>query len=303
MCNSNECSPAFAITILMADGRTDGVKVVKKANWDGVCVICPRGRYATVAKERDEFKRGGVYILLGDEVPERDEIDGSSQPKPKQQIYIGETESLRTRLKQQDDEKGFWRQVVVFTKQSDATPLNKATIKYLESRLQQIAEESGRCKVVKGKISEKPALSEEDEATVKGYLNEMLSLLAAVGVRVFEGVSQAGAQTKLYKYVGKDFNASGYETNDRKFVVRKGSIARGKTASSILAAHKRQREELIEENVLKKRGDDYYLVRDHEFGTPSPAASVFSGTSVNGRTAWKDESGETLGDNQKREAE
>ena len=44
----------YTITILLAEGRSDGLRLVTKSNWNGAGLICPRNRYPSV-------KRKGLY--------------------------------------------------------------------------------------------------------------------------------------------------------------------------------------------------------------------------------------------------
>ena len=101
----------------MADGRPDGLRLVEKSNWSGVGIVCPRGRYSWAKKERDEFSRSGVYLLVGQ----------NGDPLPK--LYVGESETVKKRLDQHYANKDFWQQAIVFT--TKGTPLNKAQVKYL----------------------------------------------------------------------------------------------------------------------------------------------------------------------------
>ncbi|MFP4029570.1 MAG: hypothetical protein ACLFWL_17465 [Candidatus Brocadiia bacterium] len=54
----------FKIQIFVAEGMPDGLRFVEKSNWIGLGIVCPRGRYPAV-KEREEFFRSGVYLLVG----------------------------------------------------------------------------------------------------------------------------------------------------------------------------------------------------------------------------------------------
>ena len=287
--STNKTYHPFSITIYMAEGDPDGIRIVKQANWDGVGVICPRGRYNEAAAKRPEFTRSGVYILIGNE--------GDAV-----RIYVGETDTLGARLSQHAG-KVFWTQVVIFTKQSEANPLNKAGARYLEARLLEIARRNKRCEVDNQNEPGLPSLSEEDAATMEGYLHKMLPLLSVIGVRAFEDVPPPGRGRVIYYYGDarkKEWKASGYETNNG-FVVQKDSFARMKTVDSMLKSTKIQREKAIADQIMVEEKDGYRFAVDYEFNSPSQAASVVSGSNVNGWDAWKDKKdkgGKTLKDNQ-----
>lgn len=222
MSNETNTSPSFEVTIFMEDGRMDGIKVVEKGNWDGIGVICPRRRYSDAKKTSKEFKYAGVYILIDDMSVEEDPS-----------IYVGETESLRSRL-DQHVKWDFWKHVIFFTRKDDDKPLNKTDIRYLESELLARARLYQRCKILNKHLPEKPKRSAKGEVTIKGYLKEMLALLPFFNITFFEDVpslkilKKTGQKPKIFKYL----EAEGYETSDGNlgrrpwpFVVLKDSIS------------------------------------------------------------------------------
>ncbi len=271
----------FKIEIFVAEGLPDGLRLVKKSNWIGQGIVCPRGRYSE-AKKRDEFSRSGVYLLVGQ--------DGEELPK----LYVGEAERVKSRLDLHYANKDFWQQAIVFT--TKGTVLNKAQVKYLESRLLALARACGRAKLQNAVKSHPPSLSEADQAEMDGYLDELLSLLPVLGVPFFERDETPSGDRKIYRVMGPGCKATGFETNTG-FTVQKGSLAREATVPSMKAkarGYYRQRQELIDGRVLEKQSDGYRFTKDWLFGSPSAAASVCLGRAANGLVEWKDESGITL---------
>lgn len=277
----------FVVSILMVDGRPDGLRLVEKSNWVGLGIICPRGRYPE-AKKREEFSNSGVYILSG-----RD--DNEELPM----IYVGEAETIRTRLNSHYSDRDFWQQAVIFTTRGE--PLNKAEVKYLESRLVDLAKRYKRCHLDNSNTPGLPSLSESDQAQVEGYLREMLSLLPVFGITAFEPTAAAVVGQRNYQYQGKGWKAHGYVTNNG-FAVTQGSIARKEEVRS-LTFGRRSRKKLRDEGILVEQSDGLAFTADYEFSSPSLAASVVSGRNTNGREAWKDERGVTLKVHQQREVE
>lgn len=279
----------FNIKILVAEGVPDGLRLVEKSNWVGLCVICPRTRYPHV-KKRPEFEGSGVYILLG---PSTDDTPT---------LYVGEADTIRDRLDSHHAKKDFWQQTIIFTTKGD--PLNKAEVQYLESRLVDLARKARRSKLDNQNIPALPHLSESDLAQVNGYLDELLSLLPVLGIHAFQEAEVSTAHHRVYRWKGGGWNATGFET-DSGFVVQAGSIARGSTVPSMLQHvpsdfNKRQR--LIDDGVLVKSGDTYKFVLDHVFSSPSQAAAVIAGRSANGRVDWKDATGTSLKTHQEQQA-
>lgn len=78
------------------------------------------------------------------------------------------------------------------------------------------------------------------------------------------------------------------------FIVRKGSRARKSGKSAVLSYKQANREELLVSGALKEDKGEFRFTQDYLFTSPSAAASVISGTSMNGRIVWKLSDGTTL---------
>ncbi len=148
-----------SIRIFLADGTPDGLRLVEKSNWTGLGIVCPRSQYPAV-RPRVEFGRPGVYVLVGP--------GDSALP----QVYIGEAEELRSRLDNHRQTKDFWTRVIAFTSKDGS--INKAHVRYLESRLIGLAAAAKRAELANGNAPALPALSEPDKADVENFLREML---------------------------------------------------------------------------------------------------------------------------------
>ncbi len=280
----------FKIQIFIAEGIPDGLRLVSKSNWVGLGVVCPRGRYPQV-KERKEFERNGVYILIG-----REEEDLPT-------IYIGEAEKVRDRLNQHYANKDFWQQAIIFT--TAGNPLNKAEVQYLEARLVELANKYNRCRLNNSNTPKHPRLSEADQAEIEGYLEELLSLLPVLGIDAFMPIESAASATRIYYLKGKNFEARGFDTKTG-FTVQKGSLARVETVPSMkekVLGYYKKRQQLIEENILVREAEGYRFNRDYPFTSSSQAASVCAGRSANGFTEWKDREGTSLKKSREQEAE
>ena len=91
------------------------------------------------------------------------------------------------------------------------------------------------------------------------------------------------------------------ETQDGFVVLAKSGVAKGEVPTcppSITAL----RSALISNGVLKDSGNEYALVQDYVFSSPSTAAGVVQGRSANGRVDWKTKEGKTLKNLQEAEA-
>jgi hypothetical protein len=272
-----------SIRLFLADGTADGMWVVEKSNWTGVALKSPRSHYAAL-RNRPELAAPGVYVLTGP--PE-----GGAKPA---RIYIGETDVLRDRLDSHQKNKEFWTKVVVFTAKDNN--LNKAHVRYLESRLSGIAKVANRAELDNGSASTPPALSDADRADMESFLADMLLIYPVLGISAFEkpdevSVGVAGPERLYLK--GKDTRAEGRETSDG-LLVYQGALARSATVPSIHAYALAMRDNLTAAGVFVDDGDHLRLTEDHLFNSPSTAAMVLQGRTSNGRIEWKNAAGKSL---------
>lgn len=270
----------FSIRIFLAEGTPSGLKFVEKSNWTGVGVVCPRPRFTSV-KDRKEFTRAGVYVLIGPS-------DSSDRPL----VYVGEGDPVRTRLEDHHSRKDFWTVAYFFT--SKDSNLNKAHIEYLEHRLIVLAKDAKRCQLDNANLPTAPSLSEAEQSDVESFLDEMLLCFPVLGVTIFERPETTPAKRIQLFLKNKGIVAEGYESEDG-FVVKAGATAVTTTVPSLPGFAAALRDELIKSGVLVKRSDEFYeLTQNYEFLSPSGAAAFLIGSSINGRDVWKTQNGQTL---------
>jgi hypothetical protein len=163
----------FTIRIFVPDGDPDGVRIIDRMNWTGVGIVFPRGKWPEV-RNRPEFARPGVYILVG--------YRGEEDDLPT--VYIGQGDGTRGRIEQHVGQKDFWEWGIAFASTSGG--LNRAHITWLEYALVNRAAEARRCHLDNGNVPQQPALTEAERADTEGFLKEILQILPLVGLRVFE---------------------------------------------------------------------------------------------------------------------
>ncbi len=274
-------STPAVIRLLLADGTADGFRVLDKSNWTGRCLLTSRADYARV-RTRTEWARPGVYLLQG--------------PHPSEErplLYVGEADDVRGRLDQHAKSKDFWTLAVAFTSKDDT--LNKAHVRYLESRLLTLAPQVGRVVLDNGTAPTVPPLSEADVAEADGFLAELLVVAPLTGVTAFEALAAPSPShpSLLCKGAG-GASARGRETPE-VFVVEEGSRVRLDTVASVAKLPLMAlRQRLVASGVLLLDGATYVFSRDHVFGSPSNAAGVVLGRTANGRVEWKTAEGKTL---------
>lgn len=275
---------AFTLRIFVVDGDPDGLRVVDRTNWNGKALVFPRTVLPTV-KHRSEFVQTGVYLLIGP----RPDGEGDM-------LYVGEGDPVRPRLENHYAQKDFWTRGVFFV--STDGQLNKAHVQFLESRLIQRAHAAKRMPLDNGNSPAEPTLSESDRSYVEVFLDHMLEILPVLGVHAFETVAApatSAAQVPL-TCKGKGITAHGYEST-QGFVVKVGSEAVVEEVPSMkeyVRGSYDLRQDLKKNGVLNAQGDRLVFTQDYPFSSPSTAADVVLGGSVNGRKVWKDAKGQTL---------
>lgn len=271
----------YVITILVTSGDPDGVRVVEKSNWSGMGVVF--ARTDLVAARGQSIGVPGVYVLLGDELDSA--FDGV--------VYVGEGEDVGVRLAShlRDDAKEFWTSTVVFTSKDSA--LNKAHIRYLESRLIELAHAARRSKVANATRPALPPMSAADLAEAEGFLAEMLAIFPVLGVSAFDKPIVRTAQGIRYFLTGPDASGQGEDRSDG-FLVFAGAKARIEETASLSEPFSRLRARLLAEGVFVEENGVYRLTEDHLFNSPSTAAMALLSRNANGRTEWKDADGVAL---------
>lgn len=272
-----------SIRIFLADGTPDGIRIVEKSNWTGKAVVAGRAQLAAALK-RDEMARPGVYVLT----LTGPGVGGQSR------IYVGEADVLRERLKQHQKQKDFWTGFVAFT--STDGSLNKALVRYVESKLVARAKKANQWEVENSAAPAEPALSEADRADAEWFLREMLVIYPILGIDAFESAadeasSASAAETLTLSQQGAQ--AKGREVN-AGFVVLSNSLARKNELKGLGPRLSELRAQLLEKGVLEPDGVGLRFTQDYRFTSPSSAASVLVGTSSNGLKAWKTAGGKTL---------
>lgn len=271
----------------MAEGSPSGLKTVERSNWSGLGVVCPRPRFADV-RDRDEFKRAGVYVLVG-----------SSDSPDIPIVYIGEADPLRARLDQQHAQRDFWTIAYFFTSKDEN--LNKAHIEYLEYRLVTLAKEVKRSRLENSNVPGRPSLSPSDQAEMDTFLDEMLLCFPTLGVSIFEKPEEKPATKNFLTFTRRGLTAKGYES-DNGFVVIKGSQASSFVVNSMQPFAQSLRSKLLSSGVLVEAPPNLMFAEDYEFSSPSSAAYIVAGASVNGRDYWRTDDDRSLKELQEEES-
>ena len=277
-----------SIKLFLMDADPEGRMICELSNWTGKAYRIPR-RKVGECRSREELASTAVYLLFG---PPETSV---GQPR----VYIGETENAFERLKQHVSEKEFWNEAVVFISKDEN--LNKAHVKFLESRFLEDAVSAARYAVENGQTPTKSSISEADQAEMGEFAEYARLLLNTMGFKVFEPIVKPVDTTDTLAPTDDTFYLTGTEgakgTGTRTaegFVVRKGSHARLNPVSSCQKGFLDRREGLVASGMLRESGTVYEFAEDVLFSSPSTAAAIVMGRNANGRIEWKTASGMTL---------
>lgn len=276
------------VKIYLVDGIPNGVITAEIMNWTGKFIVAPRSQLADLGK-RNELKKTGIYILTGQ----------NPEDPTQEMVYIGESDNIWQRLIQHnnDNNKEFWTKTIVIISKDEN--LTKAHVRYLESRLIQIVVQSQRVKIQNGTNPENITLPESDVADMEYFLEQIQLILPVLGFSFAIPLPQSTLtqltlknEETIYSPVFimtyKRASATAQEING-EFVVFKGSTARKAHTNSLADYYLRLREKLLKEEKLKESNDPNFWVftQNVPFQSPSTAANIVGGASLNGRKKWK----------------
>ena len=295
-------APGKSIRIYLADGSVTGIRHGEIVNWTGQAIACPRTRFQEL-REWAEAKRPGIYFLFG-----QNEETGQDS------VYVGEAEVVFDRLCSHISGKEFWTELVAFTSKDDN--LTKAHVRYLESRLIALANQAGRYVIENSVSPQLPSLPRADRDAMEEFIGGIQTLLGVLGHRVLEplvdriptcsavasstglspaikpdsehlpGQATTPAPSPIFQLRVSNLFASAVRT-DEGVVVLANSEAASTAQGSLSPGYRAFRERLISMGVLIENGAKLQFSRDQLFRSPSQAAAIVAGYTINGRDNWK----------------
>ena len=164
----------YTIRIFVPDGNPEGLRIIDRMNWTGLGIAFPREDWPNI-KQRAEFGRAGVYILIG-------RVTDDDLPT----IYIGQGDLVRPRLDSHFINKDFWSSAAVFVSSAAGAGLNRAHATWLEHALIHRALQVNQSHLENGTEPQAPQLSEAERADTQAFLREMLQILPLIGLTCFE---------------------------------------------------------------------------------------------------------------------
>jgi hypothetical protein len=276
-----------SIKIFLMDAEPNGRWICELSNWTGKAYRIPRTHYK-LCLNREELRTPSIYFLFGYD-------DETGEPV----VYIGETEDALKRLGEhvQDSRKDYWHEAIVFFNKDDN--LNKAHIKFLESKFYDMALDVKRYKVMNNQQPKRSMISEAEESDMEEFIDNCKIVLSALGHKAFDkltpqkdqrGVNDQGEVEYLYIKNRNGVDAQGFMSSEG-FVVCKGSTIRDGFS-----------EKSIGSNIVKLRNlyesdgtiENRLFTKDILFTSPSAASDLILGNSTSGPLTWKNEKGIAL---------
>ena len=279
------------LTVYMIDGTEYGPRFSEIGNWVGKAIYSPRSSLNKILL-RPESNNPGIYCLKGDPTDEAFA----------EKIYVGEAENIKTRLKQHlsDPNKDF-KEIIFFISKDEL--LTKTQIKYLESRLIQLAIDAKTAEIENGNSQNLPTLHEADISDMEYFLEQIKLMLPVMGFRFLisstlkpevEEEKESSNKTKIiFEIKTKSFKANMYES-DQGYIVIKGSEAKKSLSKSTTETYRNIRRKLIETKILVDKGDKLEFTEDAIFNSPSAASNMVLGRNSNGFTEWVTEKGKSF---------
>jgi len=285
LCNNKYSRMKFGktIKIFLIDGDPNGRMSCELSNWTGKAFKIPRIKIKDCV-DRPEIKNPGIYFLFG-----KNEIG-------KDIIYIGEAETVYSRLLQHLNQKDFWNEAIIFISKDEN--LNKAHIKYLENKLYEIAKQVNRYHIDNTTVPTLSSISESDRAEMEEFLENVKLLVSTLGHKAFDTKRETSSikpKDVFYLKGPRGADAHGLPTSDG-FLVLKGSKAAESTTPSIASNLVKLRSKIIDQGAIILKKGYFEFPDDFIFSSASAAASIVLGRNANGLSEWKFQSGKTLKD-------
>jgi hypothetical protein len=161
--------------IRIAETNYPGVTEITADGWDGRVL---RMSYATCCKwitSSAEAQPAGVYMLYADHF---DRVSHGNQ------LYVGQSGTIRQRLGQHDGKKVFWTAAMVFSSAGDW--MNVAYTVNIERQFIKWAKHANRYDLDNGNDGREEHLGQDDQARLQSFLAGVRPVLRLAGIDVFE---------------------------------------------------------------------------------------------------------------------
>ncbi|MBF9253304.1 GIY-YIG nuclease family protein [Pontibacter sp. 172403-2] len=277
----------ITVTNYLATGDPEGVIFAYMSNWTGQAIKIPRNLFAD-ARDIIELQRPGIYFLLGQDLENPDD----------KLVYVGEANNLSERLIQhlRDSDKSFAETIICFSSKDEN--LTVSHTKYLEQKTISQISKSSEFRLVnkkEGSLINLPKMVQDEMDT---YFDNMRVILPSLGYAVLHVDNKLKSIELLNKPQVLNIEVGGFKATailtSNGIEVQKGSEMNIKETASLSGSYSNLRKTLHTKSVVEEKNGKFIFLENYEFSSPSTAAAIILGYSVNGRTAWKNKFGKTL---------
>jgi hypothetical protein len=267
------------IRIFLIDGTPNSPRTIQIGQWSGFAFYSKEASLRDKLNDREEFDKAGVYLM-------------KSQPEDDvyaERVYIGEAEKIRDRLKAHIQSGKEFEEIVFFAAADEQ--LTKAHVKYLESRLVELAKEAKTAEIENSTTPGRANLPESDCEDMETFIDNIKLILPVVGYQCLvpsqiKDAPKPTAEDVVYDFVKKRLTAA-MVVQEGKYVVKKGSEARIQETDSCHESIRKARARLLREGVLQEQNGVYVFMEDYAFGSSSGAAGVLGGLGLAGPINWR----------------
>lgn len=295
-----------SIIIFLLDGEADGIRTAQIQMSTIFAVAFRRNQLKRAVDTFAELSRPGVYLLYGP-----DPADDSPT------AYIGESQNVSKRLgyhatsgnREDDTAYGYWSDTIALVNKDDT--LTKGHAMQIEAQLIKAAQKNPGWTLRNGKGSDEGTggLPLHDLAACDEFAEQCKVLVGSLGIDLFRrSIPRATEPDKVsktsrtdtgevqFQFAGRGFDARMSISERGDFVVLEGSRVRTIEAASLVTSTRKMRKRLMDTGMLVPDGESYRFTAPFAFKSISAAASTVSGTSTNGRTAWRTSAGLSYAD-------
>ncbi|GEM_PF-747149 len=268
------------ITIYLVTGLPKGVREARIDQWSGKAVCGPRNALKEIIALPEVESGACIYFLIG--IPD----DGGLLD-----VYVGEADGFKERIKHHDYKKEWWQDVVVFVSQDKS--LTKTGIQYLESVCIERLKQIGKCNLKNGNSPSLPTTPKEDLSGLELFYMNLATIMPLLGYDIFVQNEKSPGKNTVESPVftckkGVNIVAEAYLLEDGKMRVLKGSKASAEETPSFQShPYKKLKNELIKINRLVPQGDILIFSDDYVFDSSSAASAVIQARSSPGPIEWK----------------
>lgn len=268
------------IQIFLPTGDPNGIRQAEITTRSVRVFDVPRSELKLFT-ETPESTQPGLYFLLSDE-------NGDGEPE----VYIGESDSLRDRLKNHDS-KRTWDRVVAAVSTSNSW--TKVHVQYMERQAISLAKAAGARQLGNSAAGYSSHVPAPLVADCEEYLETIRVLVSTLGFSFMEvpASKEEIADAEILSISGTTMKATGIYSSAGLTVFAGSQAAVVRKSETYPQIEARQRR-LVEAGVLTEVDGHFVFTQDHVFRRPSGAADVIFGRNANGWIKWRAADGRTL---------